>query len=159
MTIDRIIPLFEITSLDHKRYPGVKSRYLTGDTALVNCDLFQLSGLLSSEETRQRPLGIPAIPLSTTSANCVSNTQNNPQNERPAPQPYQPTTQSSNVTYPHTRGVPWKCIDAMIREQVLSGVPLQPPRRILEAKVPPRSGMPGIGQTWLHLKEGRHRIG
>ena len=50
--IDRIIPLFAIASLDHDRYPGVKSRYLTGDTALVNCDLLQLRGLLSSKETR-----------------------------------------------------------------------------------------------------------
>ena len=53
VTIEHIIPLFAIASLDHERYPGVKSRYLTGDTALVNCDLLQLSGLLSSEEKRQ----------------------------------------------------------------------------------------------------------
>ena len=80
VTIYRIIPLFAIASLDHERYPGVKSRYLAGDTALVNCDLLQLSVLLSSEENRQRALGIPTIPPSTTSANWVSNTQNNPQN-------------------------------------------------------------------------------
>ena len=36
VTIDSIIPLFEITSLDHERYPGVKSSYLAGDTTLVN---------------------------------------------------------------------------------------------------------------------------
>ena len=36
VTIERIIPLFAIASLDHKRYPGVKSRYLAGDTALFN---------------------------------------------------------------------------------------------------------------------------
>ena len=47
--IDRIIPLFAITSLDHDQYPGVKSRYLAGDTTVVNCDLLQLSDLLSSE--------------------------------------------------------------------------------------------------------------
>ena len=51
-TIDRIIPLFAIASIDHERYPGVKSCYLAGYTALVNCDLLQLSGLLSSEEMR-----------------------------------------------------------------------------------------------------------
>ena len=71
--------------LNHERYPRVNSRYLAGDTALVNCDLLQLSGILSSEETRQRALVIPAIPLSTTSVNRVSNTQNHPQNERPVP--------------------------------------------------------------------------
>ena len=38
VTIDRIIPLLVIASLDHERYTGVKSRYLAGDTALVNCN-------------------------------------------------------------------------------------------------------------------------
>ena len=71
VTIDRIIPLFAIASLDHERYPGVKSRYLAGDTALVNCDLLQISGLLSSEEMIQCALGIPNLPPSPTSANCV----------------------------------------------------------------------------------------
>ena len=28
VTIDLIIPLFAIASIDHERYPGVKSRYL-----------------------------------------------------------------------------------------------------------------------------------
>ena len=93
VTIDRIIPLFAFSSLDHERYPGLKSRYIVGDTALVNCDLLQLIGIISSEETRQRALGFPKVPPSTTSANRVSNTQNNPQNERPAPQPHQPPTQ------------------------------------------------------------------
>ena len=60
--IDRIFLLFAIASLNHEIYPVVKIRYLVGDTVLVNCDLLQLSGLLSSEETRQRALGIPAIP-------------------------------------------------------------------------------------------------
>ena len=45
--IECMIPLFTIASLDHGRYPGGKSRYLTGDTTLVNCNLLQLSGLLS----------------------------------------------------------------------------------------------------------------
>ena len=85
VTIDRIIPLFEIASLDHGRYSGVKNCYLAGDTVLVNCDLLQLSGILSGEQTRQLALGIPAIPRSTTSVNHVSNTKNNQQNERPAP--------------------------------------------------------------------------
>ena len=62
VTIDHIIPLFTIESLDHERYPGVKSFYFVGDTALVNCDLVQLSGLLSSEETRQCALGITVPP-------------------------------------------------------------------------------------------------
>ena len=48
VTIDRIILLFAVATLYHKRYPGVKSWYLLGDTALVNCVLLQLSGILSS---------------------------------------------------------------------------------------------------------------
>ena len=54
VTIERIIPIFAIASLDNERYPGVKSRYLAGDTTMVNCDLLYLSSLLSSEETRQQ---------------------------------------------------------------------------------------------------------
>ena len=62
ITIERIIPIFAITSIDHDRYPCVKSRYLTGDVALVNYDLLELRGLLSSKEARQRALGIPSAP-------------------------------------------------------------------------------------------------
>ena len=51
ITIERIIPIFSIASLDHERYPGVKIHYLAGDAVLLNCDLLKLSGLLSSEET------------------------------------------------------------------------------------------------------------
>ena len=88
LTIDHIIPLFTITSLDHDQYPGVKSRYLAGDTALVNCDLPQFSGILSREETRQYALVIPNAPPSNNISNSVSNTPSNPpQNVRPAPQP------------------------------------------------------------------------
>ena len=105
ITIDGIIPLFAIVSLDHERYPGVKIRYLTGDNALVNCNPLQLSGLLSSEETRQRALGLPNIPPYNTIDNHVSNTKNIPQNERPAPQTHQPPTKSSNATYQPSRGV------------------------------------------------------
>ena len=117
VTIDSIIPLFVIVSLDHDRYPGVTNRYLAGDTALVNYNLLQLNGLLSSE-TRQRDLENPNIPPSTTIANCVSNTKSNPpQNELPALQPPQPPTQPSSVTHPPARGVPWKFIAVMMQEE------------------------------------------
>ena len=46
--MDQIISLFAIASLDHDRYPGVRSRYLDVYPALVNCDLLGLSMLLSS---------------------------------------------------------------------------------------------------------------
>ena len=114
VTIDRIIPLFEIASLDYERYSGVKIRYLSGDTVLVNCNLQHISSLLSSKETRQKALGITSVLLSTTSVNLVSNI--NSQNECPVPAQHQPTTQSSNVPYPPSRGVPWKFIVSMIRE-------------------------------------------
>ena len=98
--IDHIIPLFVIASLDYDSYPGVKSNYLAGYTTRVNCDLLQLSVLLSIEETRQHTLVIPDIPLSTPSFNRLSNRQNNTENECPGPPPHQPTTQSSNITHP-----------------------------------------------------------
>ena len=104
-TIEHIIPIFSIVGLDHNRYPGVKSCYLTGEAALVNCDLLELSGLLSSEENRQCALGIPSAPPSTTTANRVSNTPTNTHpSVRPAPHPTQPPTQSSVVAYPPSRG-------------------------------------------------------
>ena len=94
ITMERIIPLFATKSLDHDRYPGVNSCYLTGDTALVNCDLLELSGLLPSEETQQRALVIPSAHPSTTVSNCVSNTSTQlPPEGRPAPQSPQPPTQ------------------------------------------------------------------
>ena len=52
ITMDKMIPLFTIASLDHDRYPGVNIRYLAGDPALVNCNLLDLIGLISSKETR-----------------------------------------------------------------------------------------------------------
>ena len=76
--MERIIPLFAITSLDNKRYPGVKSHYLVGDSVLVNCDLLELSSLLSSKENRQRAVAIPSAPPSTTVANIVLNTTTQP---------------------------------------------------------------------------------
>ena len=106
VNIYRIIPLFAIASLDNERYPGVKIRYLVGDTALVNCGLLQLSGLLSSKETRQRALGITAVSPSTTSVNRVSH--NNSQNECPVPSQHQPITPSPSM------GVSWMCIAMMI---------------------------------------------
>ena len=46
ITMDSIIHIFAIASLDHDRYPGAKSFYLLGDAALVNCNLLDLRGLL-----------------------------------------------------------------------------------------------------------------
>ena len=158
VTIDCIIPLFEIASLDHERYPGVKCCYLAGDTALVNCDLLQLIGILPSEE-KKRAQEIPAIPPSTTSVNCVPNTKitlkmNAPHHRHTNPQRNHPTsnTQPRGGTLEMHR-----CDDA--RRQVLSGVTLQSPRQFPETKFPPRSWMPGVGQSRIHMPEGRHNIG
>ena len=90
VTIERIIPLFAIASLDHDYYSVVSSRYLAGDSTLVNCNLLQLSSLLSREETRQHALEIPNAPPSYTIANRVSKKQTNPpRTGHPAPQPPQ----------------------------------------------------------------------
>ena len=117
INIEGIIPIFSTVIIDHDRYPGVKSHYLAGDAVLVNCDLLQLSSLLSDKETRQHALGIPSAPPFTTTANCVSKTPtNSPPAGNPTLQPPQPPTQSPTVVYPPARGVPWKCIATMMRE-------------------------------------------
>ena len=65
-------------------------------------------------------MGIPNAPPSNTIANRLSNTPTNPpQTRRPAPQPPQPPTQSSAIAYPPARGVPWKCITAMMWEETI----------------------------------------
>ena len=87
-----IIPLFSISSLDQDCYPGVKSCYLTGDATLVNCNLTDLSGLLSSKETRQQALRLTSSTTQTT-ANRVSNTPTqSPPTGHPTPLPTQPPT-------------------------------------------------------------------
>ena len=47
ITMERIIPLFAIASLNHDRYPGMKSRCLAGNVAMVNYYLLELSSILS----------------------------------------------------------------------------------------------------------------
>ena len=78
ITMERVVSLFTIASLDHDGYTGVKGHYFSGEAALVNCYLLKLSSLLSSKETRQWALGIPIAPPSTTIPNRVSNTPTTP---------------------------------------------------------------------------------
>ena len=66
VTMDNIIPIFPIESLDNDRYPGVKRRYLTEDPELVNYNLLDLSSILSSKETRQQALGLASLSPTTT---------------------------------------------------------------------------------------------
>ena len=47
VTMEKIIPLLFISSLDQGRYPVVKRQYLAVNPALVNCNLLYLSGILS----------------------------------------------------------------------------------------------------------------
>ena len=84
--MEHIIPLFTITSLDHDRYPGMKSRYLAGDTSL--CDILKLISFLSRKDIQQLTLGIPSSLPSATVSNCVFNTSTQPPLAgRPAPHP------------------------------------------------------------------------
>ena len=115
--MESIIPIFDITGINHNRYPGVKSRYFAGDATLMNCNLFELSGILSREDTRQQAWGIPRAPPSTTAANCVYNMPTQPPLiGRPAPRPNQPPAQTSAMDYPPPMEVHCKCIAAMMRE-------------------------------------------
>ena len=56
--MEKIIPLFSIAVLDHKRYPCVKRCYLVVDPTLVNFNFIDLRILLSSKKTRQKSLAI-----------------------------------------------------------------------------------------------------
>ena len=47
VTMEKIIPLLFISSLDQGRYPVVKRQYLAVNPALVKCNLLYLSGILS----------------------------------------------------------------------------------------------------------------
>ena len=72
--MEKIIPLFAIASLDHSRYPSVKIRYLAIDPTLVKYKLLNLSGLLSSKDTRQQALELMSSTPPATE-NRVSNAQ------------------------------------------------------------------------------------
>ena len=114
VSMDQIISLFAITSLDHERYPSVKSRYLAGDPYLVNCDLLGLSGLLSSKEIRQQAWEIPP-PTSPFTANYFSDAPARPPpTGRTQTCPIPSATDSYTIEYPPQREVLWKCITTMI---------------------------------------------
>ena len=114
VSMEKIIPLFTIASLDQNRYLGVKSRYLSGDPALINCNPLNLSGLLSSEETRKQVLGLlrstPPAKANHTSDNQAKPLPIGP----PQPHPSPPMIMPSPMDYPLPRGVPWKCIATMV---------------------------------------------
>ena len=83
----------------------------------MNCDLLDLSGLLSIEETRKQTFVITSAPPSNTAADYVSNTPTQPPpTGRSAPHPTQPPAQTSAMDYPQPRGVPCKCIAAMMHK-------------------------------------------
>ena len=108
--MDQIISLFAIGILDHDLYPGVKSRYLEGNPALVNCNLLDLSGLLSSKENSQQSLGLQ-ISTPTVTLKRVSDAKAQPSlTGRPQPRPSQLPPTTSPIDYPQQRGVPWKRI-------------------------------------------------
>ena len=117
-TIEKNIPLFDIASLDNDRYLGVESRYLAGNPALVNCNLLDLSGILSRKDTRKQSLGIPSSALPAM-VNCVYDVQAQPTPSiLPQRRPSQPTPSRSSTEYPPPRGVPWKRIAAMVRSDM-----------------------------------------
>ena len=117
ITMEKIIPLFATSSLDHYHYPGVKIRYLVGEPTLVKFSLLDLIGMISIKETRQQALGLTIVTPPATE-NRVSNTQTKPPpTGRPQPCPSQPPMPASSIDYPPPRGVPWKCITAMMRDE------------------------------------------
>ena len=100
----KTIALFAIASLDHDRYPGMKSQCLAGNPALVNCNLLDFNSLIYSEDIRQQALGLlSSTPMAT--ANRVSDVQAQPpQTGCLQPRPSQTTTTPSPMDYPTPRG-------------------------------------------------------
>ena len=114
VTMEKIIPIFTIASLDHNCYPGVKIRYLTGDPALVKCNLIDLRSILSSEYTRQQALGLPSSTPPPT-VNRVSYALSQPATMViPQTRPIQPPLTTSSTYYPPPRGFPLKRILPMV---------------------------------------------
>ena len=112
--IGKIIPLFTIASLDCNRYPDAKIRHLAGDPTLVNCNLLDLSGLLSSKYTRQQYLGLPSLTPPST-VNHLSNSQAQPPlMGRPQQRTSQLPMTTSPTDCPPPRGVPWNSIAEMV---------------------------------------------
>ena len=93
----------------------MKIRYLAGNPTLVDFNLLDLSGILSSKETRQQALRL----LSSTppvTVNRVPNAQAQPPlMGHPQTRPSQTPPMTSYTYYPPPRGVPWKCIAVMVR--------------------------------------------
>ena len=70
--MEQIINFFDIASLNHDRYPGVRGRYISGDLSLVKCNLLGIRRFLLSKETRKQFLGLPP-PIPSVTENQVSN--------------------------------------------------------------------------------------
>ena len=92
----------------------MKRWYLEGNPTLVNCNLLDLIGLLSIEETRQQSLGLPSSTPPATFNRGYDSQSQSPSTGLPQPRPSQPTMTMSPMDYPPRRGVPWKCIASMV---------------------------------------------
>ena len=55
--MDKIISLFATSRLYHDHYPGIESRFLAWEQAIITCGLLDIVGLLYSDETQQQSLG------------------------------------------------------------------------------------------------------
>ena len=77
VTMEKNIPLFAIVGLDHDLYPGVKSRYLAGNLALVNCNLPDFRGIIFSEGTRHQYLVLTVL-TTPSIVNHMSDAQEQP---------------------------------------------------------------------------------
>ena len=107
----------------------------------MNWNLLDLRCLLSSEENHKKALGIPSVSPPTTAVNHVYNIPTQPLPVGcPTPCQTQPQEQTSAVDYPPPRGVPWKCITEMMRDdKSCTGChlnkPYDPPRLKLQQEV------------------------
>ena len=113
--MDKIISLFAIARLNHDRYLGIKRHYLAVHLVLISCNLLGLSGLLPSKETLQQDLRLPTGVPRVTAKRTSDVTATPPPTNRNQARPGSPTDTLPTTYYLHSRGVPWKYIAEMIR--------------------------------------------
>ena len=60
--MDSVMPMFAILGMDHSKYDGLLSRFISGDTSVVSADLPTLELLMLGEDRRKAALGIANSP-------------------------------------------------------------------------------------------------
>ena len=104
--IQQLMPLFAIANIDQDKYPGLMSRYVADDPALLRANLLSLGQILSTEEKRHKFLNRNLGPSFPSAQRASGSSAPAPS---PSPTPA-PTPTPGDYSYPPSRGVAWKYI-------------------------------------------------